>query len=314
LQKGWKYTQLKTEIEAEKGALSSITSNPTLKTVIDAIPMGISPISLASSIASSGFKIGRFVLEDNRGAANVEFERLSSEVPMLSTQLRSIETNLDKLGGTSVGQSPTIKSLSFIPGYYTSTDRPITEIGALASMVDKGIKSPEGLTRTALIVSQDPFRTNLLQSELGKYGFQSKVVLLDIDAQTEAKRIGADVILGIKADKSLQFGPNLTPVVMSQKQYDDNWKKLIPMFPPDKGGGAAGIPNLPKVSELPIQQNWDWGKSFIPTFPKGAPGGISTEELARSFVDKGNWPVMTSFSLFYMPATSIESKDEEIGK
>jgi hypothetical protein len=29
------------------------------------------------------------------------------------------------------------------------------------------------------------------------------------------------------------------------------------------------------------------------------PGGVSTEELAKSFVDDGNWPVLTTFGLLY---------------
>lgn len=33
--------------------------------------------------------------------------------------------------------------------------------------------------------------------------------------------------------------------------------------------------------------------------PQPRPGGVSFEELAQTFVDKGHWPVMTSFGLFY---------------
>jgi len=297
LQKGWDYAQLKTELKMEKSVLSSGAPNPYLKTVIDAIPTSLTPQSLAASIASSVFKTGRAVLEDKRDAARIEFETLASQVPVRGAQLRAIETNLNRLGGTSIVQ-PTTKSSGQIPGYYTGTDRPLTELGALASMADKGIKTPSGSPRSALIVSQDPFRTNLLQSELNKYGFQTKVIPLGADPQIAAKQWGADVILGIKGSpeiKGTQIGqiPVEDP---SRKFYDDVRKKLPPPFPPDKGGGAAGIP---KLTQPPIQQNWDWGKSFVPTYPKGGPGGISTEELARAFVDKGNWPVMTSFSLFY---------------
>ena len=40
-----------------------------------------------------------------------------------------------------------------------------------------------------------------------------------------------------------------------------------------------------------------------PSVPKFAPrpGGVTTEVLAKVFVDKGNWPVMTTFGLFYNP-------------
>ncbi|HAV42562.1 TPA: hypothetical protein DCX15_00895 [bacterium] len=173
---------------------------------------------------------------------------------------------------------------SKIPAYYTSVDRPLPEIGALASTVDKGIKPEGSLPRTALIVSQDPFRTNLLQSELNKYGFQARVVPPTNDPQRVARDTGADVILGVK----------------SEKYYDptDIARKTPPPFPPPDRGGAA-VPS------------WDWGTPFIPTYPKGGPGGISTEELAQSFVDKGNWPVMTNFTLLYTPGLDIKKPDHK---
>jgi tetratricopeptide (TPR) repeat protein len=39
--------------------------------------------------------------------------------------------------------------------------------------------------------------------------------------------------------------------------------------------------------------------------PTARPGGVSTEEFARAFVDKGNWPVMTSFGLLYSGAPGM---------
>jgi tetratricopeptide (TPR) repeat protein len=286
LQKGWEYAQLKTDMRMNKTALSSLTPNQTLKTVIDAIPTSLSPPGLAASTASSGFKIGRSVLEDKRDAAWVEFDNLASQVPVWSTQLRYIEMNLPKLGGTPLPELPS-KSPAQVPGYYTYSGRPIIELSALASMVDKGIKPVGDLPRSALIVSQDPFRTNLLQSELSKHGFQTKVISPSADPQIIAKQWGADVILGIGANPEMQM-PELKSV--------------------------SGSINTPQMILPPIKQNLDWGMPYIPNYPKGGPGGISTEELARSFVDKGNWPILTCFGLFYETGPSMIGVTQEGGK
>jgi len=234
----------------------------------------------------------------------------SSQV-MAAAQFRDIETKVTTLNTIPAATSTRRVSVP-IPGYYTSTDRPLTEVGALASMVDKGIKPAQGAPRTALIVSQDPFRTNLLQSELTRYGFQTRVISPGIDPQIAARQWGADVILGIRGTTEMK-APQLgrIPIEDPSKKYPDVdiGKKFPPPFPPDKGGGAAGIPPM---TQPPITPRWDWGKSFIPPSPKGGPGGISTEEIAKAFVDKGNWPVMTFFSLFYtITSTPMPQKQEE---
>ena len=217
------------------------------------------------------------------------------ETAMNAAHLRVMEKKLNSLAGISTSFPPK-QSPPQIRGYYTSTSRPLAELGALASMVDKGIKPVESSARSALIVSQDRFRANLLQSELSKHGFQTKVVPPGINPQTEAKRLGADVILGIK-DPSKKF-------------YDDIERKIPPPFPPGGPGSGGTAISAPQMVQPQVKQNWDWGKSYIPTYPRGGPGGISTEELARSFVDKGNWPVMTSFGLFY-EATTLGSESEK---
>ncbi|MCR4321532.1 MAG: tetratricopeptide repeat protein [Candidatus Brocadiaceae bacterium] len=208
-----------------------------------------------------------------------------------SANLLLIGEKLNRISGISASSSLK-QSSSPIPGYFTATDRPITEIGALASMVDKGIKS-SGSTRSALIVSQDTFRTKLLQSELSKYGFQTKVIPPGTDPQAAARQWGADVILGVKGTPEMKFPQKTSmPLGNSLQKYpgNDNYRKVQPLLPPDNGGGGGGI----------VNQNWNWGKQFTPTYSKGLPpGGVSTEEIAKAFVDKGNWPVLTTFSLFY---------------
>ncbi len=57
--------------------------------------------------------------------------------------------------------------------------------------------------------------------------------------------------------------------------------------------------------------NRGWVKPYNPIYPKGAPGGISMKEIAKSFVDKGRWPVLASFSLCYNPKILMEGKNEK---
>jgi tetratricopeptide (TPR) repeat protein len=58
------------------------------------------------------------------------------------------------------------------------------------------------------------------------------------------------------------------------------------------GGGAAAFPRIePRIGGIS-------GSRGALEPPK--PGGVSTEELANSFVDKGGWPVLTAFSLSYL--------------
>lgn len=71
---------------------------------------------------------------------------------------------------------------------------------------------------------------------------------------------------------------------------------------------ATVLPQVPSQ----ITPKVDWGKPFTPPYSKGAPGGISTEELARAFVDKGNWPVRTTFGLLYnIPFRDRPPKEEK---
>ncbi|MBF0608914.1 MAG: hypothetical protein HQL61_15355 [Magnetococcales bacterium] len=39
----------------------------------------------------------------------------------------------------------------------------------------------------------------------------------------------------------------------------------------------------------------------IKTDPGMKPGGVSTEEIGNVIADKGNWPVISVFGLFYTP-------------
>jgi hypothetical protein len=108
-----------------------------------------------------------------------------------------------------------------------------------------------------------------------------------------------------------------------KQDLDDSWRKIVPFFPPDKFGGAGisssipvkrqgdtfGFPDrngrtvtlpLPPIFKAP-DVSWN---SFKPWMPKGNAGGVRTEDLEWVFVDKGDWPVMTLFTLAYEPAAA----------
>jgi tetratricopeptide (TPR) repeat protein len=229
---------------------------------------------------------------------------------MNSIRLRLLDEKIDHLSDLSAVSSRKPSSHQ-TPSYFTSTDRPLTEVSAMASMVDKGIKPADGLPRSALIVSEDPFRTSLLRSELSKYGFQTKVISPIADPQKVAKDWGADVVLGIRGTTEMKIaGINQDNIDDPSRKYFDS-RRIPPPFPPDKGG-TAGAGGFPTTRSL-LTPNWDWGKPFVLTSVGGNPGGISTKELARSFVDKGNWPVLTSFGLFYGSTSSGAASEEKGG-
>jgi len=218
--------------------------------------------------------------------------------------LQLLSRKIDAITGSS--QTAFSKPTTFqVPGYYTSLDPPLTEVGAVVSMVDRGIKPSGATARSALVVGDDPFRTGLLQTELGRHGFQTKVVPPLGDIQSQAKGIGADVIVGVKGETRLPLFEHVpSPTEPSKQYWDAIWKRVPPPnWPDDHGGGATGVP----------AQNWNWGRQFVPQVQAGGPGGISTKELARVYVDRGNWPVITTFTLLYGPP-SVASQSEEDGE
>ncbi|MDI7258596.1 MAG: tetratricopeptide repeat protein [Thermodesulfobacteriota bacterium] len=290
------------------GAFASYIPNRGWSLFFSAIPLNFEPITIVGKIIGIGMKLGRYHLEDERQRTLFEMDKLNKQAYISAANAKVYSDILRIFPDLSTQKQIKLPS-SQIPGYYTSFDRPLTELGALASMVDKGIKVKEGLPRSALIVSQDPFRTNLLQSELSKYGFQTKVIPPGSDPQTIAKQWDADIILGIKGT----YGTPKIDLKLPQlpRYRTDDFGPPGDFPPPMRPPAAIGTPQMIQPQ---IQQPLDWGKPFIPIYPKGSPGGISTEELAKSFVDKGNWPVLTSFSLLYMARPSAVDPNKGGGK
>jgi len=261
-EEGWRPFLKEAGWSLGKAGLQSLARQRTMETLVGALS---NPFA---STLSSLSKLSRYIAEDKRYAALTEIEIKSSQAISLATAIRWRQERLNEYLENLKGPSPAKRPFAQIPRFYTSTDRPLPELSALASMVNKEIRPKGDSLRSALIVSEDPFRGQLLQAELLKYGILSRQVPLS-EAMTRAFK--ADIILGIKGGSLLG---------------DENRRRLVPPPP-------GGSPPPPPPS------SWDWGKRFIPSYPKGSPGGITTEELARTFVDEGYWPVKTSFSLFY---------------
>jgi len=158
-----------------------------------------------------------------------------------------------------------------------------------------------------LLVSDDPIRSFAFERMLQRQQIPA-VVAPPFDTQrlSQLNRIQPRAVVGLPRD------------------LDDTWRKIVPFRPPDKNGGAAAVSRLPsppiirqentftfpgsngRSVTLPLPQqyripntSWDWGKQWA---PKGNVGGVRTEDLEWVFVDKGNWPVITFFSLGYEPS------------
>jgi hypothetical protein len=92
-----------------------------------------------------------------------------------------------------------------------------------------------------------------------------------------------------------------------------------PVCPPFcGGGGGAAIPSgtpapiRPPSGPPPSPSYWGFGKPFTPSSSGPRPGGISTKELAWTYIDTGDWPVSTVFLLGYTPAAfTVASATEE---
>jgi len=272
---------------AASGALGELGAERA-RSVLDAIPTSLTLPGIASAAVNIWLKRGDLQVKDQLAGHMTRQEYALDQQRWHATRLRGLLETFPR-APASVTATPLQQPSAALPGYYTATDRPFPDLGALAAMLDKTITPAGTSPRSALIVTQDPFRGSLLQTELSKRGFQSHVAPPGTtDLQRLATQSGANVIVGIQQAE-----------LVSQPKYAP--------FPPGGGGGGAaggagGRDPRPPIIGKPFD-DWTWGKAFTPV-PKGVPGGVSTKEIAKAFVDKGNWPVLTTFGLFYPLAPS----------
>jgi len=127
-----------------------------------------------------------------------------------------------------------------VPSYWASGNSPqsLTEAQIMTEMVHN--------KNRALIVGngrEAEIMYNNMATKLGKANVKwIQIPLSDNQLQLEAKRFGADVILGVKGFKAPKMKPLRSEYKGKDEYYEDIGKKFPPP-PPDKGGGAAGIPN-----------------------------------------------------------------------
>jgi hypothetical protein len=224
---GWKsYFKQELTLPGEKSlakaAASRVIEDDQARRVLDAIPTSPTLPSVAGAAASSWLNRGDLRLKDQlEGHLTGQAHALDQQFFHASRLRGLLETFPHAPEGMT--PKPMAQPGPSITGFYTSADRPLTDLSALASTIDKNIKPIGDSPRSALIVAQDPFRTSLLQSELSKYRIQSRVMPPGTDPQITAKQWGADVIVGIKPSDQL---------IMDQR-------KPPPLSPP---GGGSGVP------------------------------------------------------------------------
>ena len=258
-------------LQATYGFIKNLTEKP--ETPSEAI-------SRLSPMTNLGGSMSGLLIPFLRGYYRLVFDALAASD--IQTHMRALERNY---------YHEPVPKITYIPkniaSYLISGDQPLSDLGALARELNKKMNSLANTNRV-LIASQNPFRTTLQELQLFRYGFKTRVVPPNIDISLEAKRWGASAIVGIKPPKIEEITPH--PIYLENKI-----NRYYPIGGFDGFGGSGRI-------------NWDWAKPYNPIYPKGAPGGISMKEIAKSFVDKGRWPVLTSFSLYYNPKILMERK------
>ena len=184
----------------------------------------------------------------------------------------------------------------------------------MPNLLDSVVRG-RNLSGPALLVTQDPVKS---------YGFQRML---------ENKGIPTVVVAPMDMERINRLGSALKPstVVGFQRDLDDSYRKLMPFLKPPDDFGGAGIGKAirftgqgdtfsftgsdGKTITLPIPSGLnlpnDTWNSFKPWTPTGNVGGVRTEDLEWVFVDKGDWPVMTSFSLLYQINTFAEREGGE---
>jgi len=193
-------------------------------------------------------------------------------------------------------------------GYYISPRQSLFDMNALATKLNKEITTPN---KRVLIVSGNPFKATIMEQILYRQGFTTKIIPPIKNVLKEARNFGANAIVGIKLSK---YKYNPIEEILKREAYIHHsiqeLKKPRRLYPSYSGGpGGGGGANWPttispttsslKKYQTSFSTDWSWAKPFVPNYPKGAPGGISTKEIAKAFVDKGNWPLFIDFGTGY---------------
>jgi tetratricopeptide (TPR) repeat protein len=233
------------------------------------------------------------------------------EIQHVDGTLGDIARDFLQTGKIASESRPLPKASEPLTGLSFSSSQPWSQMPKFMDDVTSGMK----LSGPVAVVAQDPVRS---------YAFVRML---------QNKGISTVVTASLDEDQLQHLGSVIRPerIVGFDQKLDDNWRKIVPFFPDDHGGGggavASGTPvrvsqstfSFPgsdgQTVTLPLPQSFaapktDWNQ-FKPWTPRGDVGGVDTRQLEWTFVDKGVWPVMTVFTLAYEPTTTARTDQEQ---
>ena len=77
-------------------------------------------------------------------------------------------------------------------------------------------------------------------------------------------------------------------------------------------GARPKAQDIPDLFDIKNEQRWDLIKPFNSSrHDFEGIGGITSEPIGKALVDKGNWPVITSFGLHYAPFVYPKKGEKE---
>ena len=234
----------------------------------------------------------------------------SDNIQLHEGTLGDIARNYLQTGSIPFARADRSAQLSSVAGLTFPGTQPWSQMPNLLDGVVRS-KNPSG---PALLVTQDPVKS---------YGFQRML---------ENKGIPTVVVAPMDMERINRLGSAVKPstVVGFQRDLDDSYRKLVPFLKPPDDFGGVGIGTADRFTRqgdmfsfpgadgktitLPIPSglnlpNGTWN-SFKPWKSTGNVGGVRTEDLEWVFVDKGDWPVLTSFGLLYQINTLAEEEGE----
>ena len=244
-------------------------------------------------------------------AIRTEMERLASDITKINSETQKLRTSIGRLTWGSMAVKASQATLSVVSGTASATEN-IKAVGKegwkpfwrkTAVEMGKTAASAVAPNRTASVVL-DAVPTSLDPVSLGVSATGSALhvadsVLDDKLGAVDTKQSMFAQQVGLKSlqFRNLQNAYNKTFLTQSSRLASQKpiQNRVIPrsdstVIP--RGGRMGGPPGSIGIGRRPLATS-----NISMSSPK--PGGISTKELAKAFVDRGNWPVRSCFGLLY---------------
>lgn len=289
----------KAAIQERRDQFTSTAPDQEFSKAIEAISY-MDPQRQRAVIDKYGFDKVRSAVELNIAARQVEAHAINQESLKLFRKQRilsklELAIGLTKFGMTVWGLGKDIKSV-------TGVGLPkAVQAGARS----RGIKSVQSEVEKATMASATDSRT--LKTVIDAANPNPVVSIVN-----SLSNIGDSIIKDQKGSvPALQIKANLQVVDFARANRMDS--QFLSSRTPTGGLIATSSPKQINRGNASIPR-YQPSPSFVSrplqvSRHSPAPGGVSSEELARSFVDRGNWPVMTTFVLFYSPVIVDASKE-----